>query len=150
LYLTSSVDWTVKLWRAKSISKPSTSTQNIAPLYSFEGADDYVYDVKWSPSHPAIFASVDGTGKFALWNLNVDAEVPIVSTQVGQGRALNKIQWDKEGRKTAIGSSDGRVHIYDIGELSQPRSDEWNIMQKTISELIDTTESHGGRYALAK
>ncbi|CAG8492537.1 17708_t:CDS:10 [Acaulospora morrowiae] len=150
LFLTSSVDWTVKLWRAKSISKPSTSTQNVAPLYSFEGADDYVYDVKWSPSHPALFASVDGTGKFALWNLNVDAEVPIVNTQVGQGRALNKIQWDKEGRKTAIGSSDGRVHIYDIGELSQPRSDEWSIMQKTISEIIDTTESHGGRYALAK
>lgn len=41
-----------------------------------------------------------------------------MSTQVGsQAKALNKINWDKEGRKTAIGSSDGRVHIYDIGEV---------------------------------
>ncbi|RIA97919.1 WD40-repeat-containing domain protein [Glomus cerebriforme] len=144
LYLTSSVDWTCKLWRAKSISKPSTSPQTITPLYSFESADDYVYDVKWSPKHPAMFASVDGTGKFSLWNLNVDTEVPIVSTQVGsQAKALNKINWDKEGRKTAIGSSDGRVHIYDIGELAHPRDDEWDIMQKTISEM--TTESHSGR-----
>ncbi|GBB83976.1 hypothetical protein RclHR1_10620001 [Rhizophagus clarus] len=138
LYLTSSVDWTCKLWRAKSISKPSTSPQTITPLYSFEGADDYVYDVKWSPIHPALFASVDGTGKFSLWNLNVDTEVPIVSTQVGsQAKALNKINWDKEGRKTAIGSSDGRVHIYDIGELAYPRDDEWEIMQKTISEMTN-------------
>lgn len=42
---------------------------------------------------------------------------PIVSTSVGSGKALNKISWDKEGRKTAIGSSDGRVYVYDIGEV---------------------------------
>ncbi|CAG8832779.1 8117_t:CDS:2, partial [Racocetra persica] len=116
LFLTSSVDWTVKLWRAESFLKPSTHLQIITPLHSFESSDDYVYDVKWSPRHPAQFASVDGTGKFSLWNMNVDVEVPIVSTQVGEGKALNKVQWDKEGRKTVIGSSDGRVHIYDIGE----------------------------------
>lgn len=41
-----------------------------------------------------------------------------MSTQVGsQAKALNKINWDKDGRRTAIGSSDGRVHIYDIGEV---------------------------------
>lgn len=47
----------------------------MVPLYSFEHADDYVYDVKWSPSHPALFGSVDGTGQFDLWNLNADTEV---------------------------------------------------------------------------
>jgi dynein intermediate chain len=75
LFLTCSVDWTVKLWRAKSLAKPSTSTQTITPIYSFDEADDYVYDVKWHPAHPAIFASVDGSGKFDLWNLNSDTEV---------------------------------------------------------------------------
>ncbi|CAG8820548.1 1799_t:CDS:2, partial [Cetraspora pellucida] len=68
--------------------------------------------------------------------------VPIVNTQVGQGKALNKIQWDKEGRKTAIGSSDGRVHIYDIGELCIPRENEYTLLQKSVSELINVTESH--------
>ncbi|CAG8557302.1 14171_t:CDS:10 [Ambispora leptoticha] len=150
LFLTASVDWTVKLWRAKSISKPSIANTTISPLYSFEGADDYVYDVKWSPNHPALFASVDGTGKFALWNLNSDTEIPIVSTQVGGnsgGRALNKINWDKDGRRVAIGASDGRVHVYDIGELSHPRPDESATLQKVISEMIANTESDGGRYA---
>jgi dynein intermediate chain, cytosolic len=73
LFLTSSVDWTVKLWRAKS--KSSTTVQNVAPIYSFEEADDYVYDVKWHPQHPAVFGTVDGSGKFDLWNLNTDTEV---------------------------------------------------------------------------
>ncbi len=75
LFLTCSVDWTVKLWRAKSSAKPSTSVQTIPPLYSFEEADDYIYDVKWHPHHPAVFGSVDGSGRFDVWNLNADTEV---------------------------------------------------------------------------
>lgn len=149
LFLTSSVDWTVKLWRAKSVSKPTAGPQHIAPLYSFEGSDDYIYDVKWSPTNPALFGSVDGKGNFALWNLNTDTEVPISNTKVGD-RALNKIQWDKEGRRATIGSSDGRVHVYDIGELCNPRDDEWNIMQTKISEMMDTNDISAGRYAVAK
>jgi len=75
LFLSCSVDWTVKLWRSKSLAKPSTTSQTVTPIYSFDEADDYVYDVKWHPAHPAVFASVDGSGKFDLWNLNVDTEV---------------------------------------------------------------------------
>ena len=98
LFLTCSVDWTVKLWRAKSLTNagpppPSLSTNlssstsgksagaagshasAVAPIYSFEEADDYVYDVKWHPLHPATFGTVDGSGKFDLWNLNTDTEV---------------------------------------------------------------------------
>ena len=45
------------------------------PLCSFNTYADYVYDVKWSPKHPAVFASVDGSGRLQLWNLNNDYEV---------------------------------------------------------------------------
>lgn len=80
LFLTSSVDWTVKLWRSKGImAKQSTAVQHIPPIYSFDEADDYVFDVKWHPSHPASFGTVDGSGKFDVWNLNVDTEVWIVT-----------------------------------------------------------------------
>ncbi|KAK4513545.1 uncharacterized protein ATC70_005547 [Mucor velutinosus] len=144
LYLTSSVDWTVKLWRAKSISKTSTQASAIPPLYSFEHADDYVYDVKWSPTHPALFGTVDGTGQFDLWNLNADTEEPFVSTQVGSGKALNKLAWDKEGKKTAIGSSDGHVYVYDIGEVATPKPDDWSLLQKNISEMIANQENPSG------
>ena len=85
LFITSSVDWTVKLWRAKTgkptSGAPSTSTKvqgNTTPIHSFEEADDYVFDVKWHPNHPAVFGSVDGNGKFDLWNLNQDVEVSLL------------------------------------------------------------------------
>ncbi|KAJ7743125.1 WD40-repeat-containing domain protein [Mycena metata] len=137
LFLTCSVDWTVKLWRAKSLSKPSTSPHAIAPLYSFDEADDYVYDVKWHPHHPALFGTVDGSGKFDLWNLNTDTEVPVVSTSVGSGRAINKLQWNKDGRHAALGGSDGRLYVYDIGDLGTGRGGEveWTEMGKVVAGI---------------
>lgn len=65
LFLTSSYDWTVKLWSIKERK----------PVYSFEAFGDNVYDVKWSPVNPAVFATVDGTGTLDFWNLNQETEV---------------------------------------------------------------------------
>ena len=58
-----------------------------------------MYDVKWSPTHPALFGTIDGIGQFYLWNLNVDTEEPFVSTPVGSGKVLNKLAWNKEGKR---------------------------------------------------
>lgn len=85
LFLTCSVDWTVKLWRARNLAKTAvtTTTQtSVGPIYSFEEADDYVYDVKWHPAHPALFGAVDGSGRFDLWNLNIDTEVTTTFSRV--------------------------------------------------------------------
>jgi dynein intermediate chain len=164
LFLTCSVDWTVKLWRAKSLTKPSTSLHHLPPLYSFDEADDYVYDVKWHPTHPASFGTVDGSGKFDLWNLNLDTEVcnelvgvisswysffflpqvPVVSTTVGTGRGLNKLQWDrKEGRRAALGGSDGHLYIYDIGDMALPRESEWADLQKVVAGMVGGGQANG-------
>ncbi|KAI9227445.1 MAG: WD40-repeat-containing domain protein [Piptocephalis tieghemiana] len=136
LYLTSSVDWTVKLWRSSSVSKSSGG--NASSSTASGVADDSVYDVAWSPTHPALFASVDGTGRLDLWNLNQDTEAPIVSTLVGEGkvRALNKLSWDKEGRRVATGGLGSHVWVYDLGtELATPRAEEWSLLQKTLSDM---------------
>ncbi|KAK1215473.1 hypothetical protein PQX77_021907 [Marasmius sp. AFHP31] len=144
LFLTSSVDWTVKLWRTKSLAKPSTTPHAISPIYSFDEADDPVYDVKWHPQHPALFGTVDGSGKFDIWNLNADTEVPIISTGVGSGRALNKLQWDrKDGRRAALGGGDGKLYVYDIGDLATPKESEWNELQKTVSGIVGGGQTNG-------
>lgn len=65
LFLTASLDWTVRLW----------STREYSPLHTFEDYFDYVYDVNWSPVHPAVFAAVDGTGRLDIWDINQDVEV---------------------------------------------------------------------------
>jgi len=79
LFLSSSVDWTSRLWRARSANAPRTAPpgqiQHLPPILTFEESSDYVYDVKWHPKHPALFAQVDGAGKFDIYNLNQNTEV---------------------------------------------------------------------------
>uniref|UniRef100_A0A8C6PZD2 Dynein cytoplasmic 1 intermediate chain 1 n=1 Tax=Nothobranchius furzeri TaxID=105023 RepID=A0A8C6PZD2_NOTFU len=125
LFITSSFDWTVKLW----------STKHNKPLYSFEDNADYVYDVMWSPVHPATFAAVDGMGRLDLWNLNNDTEVPAASVTIEGASALNRVRWSSGGREVAVGDSEGRVWIYDTGELSVAHPDDWARFARTLMEI---------------
>ncbi|XP_014867378.1 PREDICTED: cytoplasmic dynein 1 intermediate chain 2-like isoform X3 [Poecilia mexicana] len=131
LFVTSSFDWTVKLW----------STKNNKPLYSFEDNSDYVYDVMWSPTHPALFACVDGIGHLDLWNLNNDTEVPTASVVVEGSPALNRVRWAHTGREIAVGDSDGRILVYEVGEqIAVPRNDEWTRFVCTLAEINENRD----------
>uniref|UniRef100_A0A8C8LMK4 Cytoplasmic dynein 1 intermediate chain 2 n=1 Tax=Oncorhynchus tshawytscha TaxID=74940 RepID=A0A8C8LMK4_ONCTS len=131
LFVTSSFDWTVKLW----------STKNNKPLYSFEDNSDYVYDVMWSPTHPALFACVDGVGHLDLWNLNNDTEVPTASTTVEGNPALNRVRWAHSGKEIAVGDSDGQILVYDVGEqIAVPRNDEWTRFVRTLAEINENRD----------
>ncbi|TSK31468.1 Cytoplasmic dynein 1 intermediate chain 1 [Bagarius yarrelli] len=125
LFLTSSFDWTVKLW----------STKHNKPLYSFEDNADYVYDVMWSPVHPALFAAVDGMGRLDLWNLNNDTEVPTASVTVEGAPALNRVRWASGGKEVAVGDSEGRLWIYDVGELASAHNEDWTRFARTLVEI---------------
>ncbi|XP_039536634.1 cytoplasmic dynein 1 intermediate chain 1 isoform X2 [Pimephales promelas] len=125
LFVTSSFDWTVKLW----------STKQNKPLYSFEDNADYVYDVMWSPVHPSLFAAVDGMGRLDLWNLNNDTEVPSASVTIEGCPALNRVRWAAGGKEVAVGDSEGRVWIYDVGELAVPHSEDWTHFGHTLMEI---------------
>ncbi|KAL9881292.1 cytoplasmic dynein 1 intermediate chain isoform 3-T6 [Glossina fuscipes fuscipes] len=126
LFLTSSIDWTIKLW---SLKDPK-------PLYSFEDNSDYVMDVAWSPTHPALFAAVDGSGRLDLWNLNQDTEVPTASAIVEGSHALNRVSWMPNGQHVTVGDDGGKLYVYDVAEhLAQPSRDEWSRFSATLNEL---------------
>ncbi|XP_034118933.1 cytoplasmic dynein 1 intermediate chain isoform X13 [Drosophila sulfurigaster albostrigata] len=126
LFLTSSIDWTIKLW----------SLKDTRPLYSFEDNSDYVMDVAWSPVHPALFAAVDGSGRLDLWNLNQDTEVPTASIVVDGAPALNRVSWTPSGLHVCIGDESGKLYVYDVAEhLAQPSRDEWSRFNATLNEL---------------
>jgi dynein intermediate chain len=66
----------------------------------------------------------------------IPLQVPVVTTPVGANRALNKLKWDsKDGRRAAMGGSDGKLYIYDIGDMAIPRETEWAELQKVISGM---------------
>ncbi|XP_008198668.1 cytoplasmic dynein 1 intermediate chain isoform X23 [Tribolium castaneum] len=126
MFLTSSIDWTIKLW----------SLKDSKPIYSFEDNGDYVLDVKWSPAHPALFAAVDGSGRLDLWNLNQDTEVPAASVTVEGNPALNRISWTPSGLHVTVGDNQGKIWVYDVAEnFAHPRHDEWNKFLYTTQEL---------------
>ena len=112
LVLTSSLDWSVKVWKtrapssvtavaaaATSSSTSSTFTSTIAPVSSASHAqeimpvldiarEDVVYSARWSPTRPSVFALVDGAGYVEIWDLNSDTEVPITRASPG---AIKKV-----------------------------------------------------------
>ncbi|SNX87035.1 related to Dynein intermediate chain 1, cytosolic [Melanopsichium pennsylvanicum] len=205
LFLTSSMDWTSKLWRLKPAASANT-TNSITPsssssdagdfprntinvlsstkgggangiggggvgaILNFEESNDYIYDIRWSPTHPSVFAQVDGTGRLDVYNLNIDTERPIASgfptttpasssflsnlqqqngmdafeggMGFGFGKALNKLAWSKNGKRIATGGSDGVVYVYEVKEsLSVANDDEFSVFQSVVARLLSSTSS---------
>ena len=114
LVLSSSLDWSVKLWRIRTPAAASIATASVSEptglgVHGVAGAgsvsavagsasgapnanagkldiyssvldiprEDAVYDAKWSPVKPGVFACVDGAGALEVWDLTMDTEVPV-------------------------------------------------------------------------
>ena len=106
--MTSSLDWSVKLWNKRFTDRP---------LRTFQSGSSCIYDTKWSKTHPGIFATAGGDGYLNLWNIGQDVEVPFVQEKVST-HSLNKLAWSNDSRKLLVGDATGAVHLYDIGEVS--------------------------------
>ena len=71
-------------------------------------------------------------------------QVPIVSTMVTPNapRGLNRLAWDRrDGRRAAVGSSDGKVYVYDLGTLTGHNENEYEAFRKTFSNFISQSGS---------
>uniref|UniRef100_A0A0G4HJL6 Uncharacterized protein n=1 Tax=Chromera velia CCMP2878 TaxID=1169474 RepID=A0A0G4HJL6_9ALVE len=133
--LSSSFDWTIKLWSPKSFSKP---------LHSFEASEDYVFDVKWNPQHPALFASVDGEGYVDVWDMNRDMESPYVRVR-DKELALNKVCWSSDGRRIVTGDHSGVVNVWGIDkELTTAKPEDFTRLDEKISDLKPAEGALGG------
>eukprot|EP00102_Acyrthosiphon_pisum_P012381 XP_008181502.1 PREDICTED: cytoplasmic dynein 1 intermediate chain isoform X7 [Acyrthosiphon pisum] len=126
LFLTSSIDWTIKLWNIKE-SKP---------IHSFENNNDYVSSVAWSPVHPSVFAAIDVTGRLDLWNLNNNTESPTASTILDNSPLLKSLMWSQNGTHLSVGDEYGKISVFQVGEqMTQPRHDDWSKLSNTLQEL---------------
>ncbi|KAF2200157.1 cytoplasmic dynein 1 intermediate chain 2 [Delitschia confertaspora ATCC 74209] len=137
LVISSSVDWSVKLWKVRPPAATGTSTaaadassQLVTPLLDI-AREDLVYDARWSPVKPSVFALVDGAGSLEIWDINVDVEVPVQKISPSNEKrgafgggmggldymksSLNKVAWEKnEGRKVVVGGMDGVVTVFEF------------------------------------
>lgn len=123
LFLSSGVDWTVKMWAPAYTDKPILSLVS----HSY----DYMSDVQWSPAHPSLMATASSNGTIGLWNFAHSIEDPItgsdgivVEPDGGSGRGLNKLKWSSDGRRMLVASAD-RVHVLVLSEdMVRQKGDE--------------------------
>jgi dynein intermediate chain len=96
-----------------------------------------VCDVQWSPVHPALFATVDGSGDLAVWNINQSLEEPTARVTVDAQHALHKVAWHADGRILAVGDASGKTHLFDVlDDVAVPASDESERFERTVKQLL--------------
>lgn len=126
LLLTSSLDWSVKLYDTKD-----SKLKQIEAIKTFDEFDDYVSDVEWSPGHPSVFAACTQSGDLDLFNLNA-SDVKVATVTCGQG--LNKLAFRKDGNAIAVGGFDGFVDVYDVKSVVSCRDDDQSIFSHVIRD----------------
>lgn len=152
LLLTSSSDWSVKLWRVRPAASSgsaaaATTPIAISPILNV-AREDLVYDTKWAPHKPSVFACVTGAGDLEVFDLTYDLEVPIASASPTRGKngivpfkGLNKVAWEeKRGSHIAVGGLDGVVSVFDVGKglqcgNNEKNIDEWVAMKRLATKL---------------
>ncbi|RKF63005.1 Cytoplasmic dynein 1 intermediate chain 2 [Erysiphe neolycopersici] len=158
LVLSSSLDWSVKLWKVRAPAATSTTTVpgqglSVDPILDFT-REDVVYDAAWSPIKPGVFSIVDGAGNLEVWDITVDIEVPLAKVSPStrkdsrsmMTRSLNKVSWEvTEGKRIATGGIDSCVTIFevgsDLGGKENTRSEEWTNVKKQIARLESTNST---------
>lgn len=149
LVISSSLDWSVKLWKVRPPAATSTTGSDgyIAPLIDFV-REDVVYDARWSPIKPSVFALVDGAGWLELWDIAVETEEPVSritpsTRQDGRvmlSKSLNKVAWEpNEGKRLATGGIDGCLTVFEVasglGGREGLKNEDWTNVKKLVNRV---------------
>lgn len=160
--LTSSLDWSVKLWSSENLTKPV--------LEFYTSSYDYISDVQWSPTLPLVFCTLSSGGILSVWNLGKSVTVPIESYQLstvsgangdalttgttgghvkvgmsgnapggaghGYSRTFNKIVWSADGYTVLVGDSVGVVHTIVINHHSLSVAVDDMYFDNILSSLV--------------
>lgn len=154
LVLSSSLDWSVKLWKVRAPAATSAvgtglGTTNgdgqITPILDFV-REDVVYDAAWSPLKPGVFSLVDGAGWLELWDITVETEEPVARISPSArkdgrtmlSKSLNRVAWEPtEGKRLATGGIDGALTMFevgpDLGGKEGLKNEEWTNVKKLVS-----------------
>lgn len=153
LVLSSSLDWSVKLWKVRAPATTSTGGVGtlgegaVTPLMEFV-REDVVYDAAWSPVKPGVFSLVDGAGWVELWDITAETEEPVSrispsprkDSRTMLSKSLNRVRWEQqEGKRLAAGGIDGALTVFevgpDLGGKESLKNEEWTNVKKLVNRV---------------
>ncbi|NXK93780.1 DC1I1 protein, partial [Formicarius rufipectus] len=121
LFVTSSFDWTVKLW--------TTKVRNL----SWDGMSIATCEI--TVVRNVSIMSISNCVIFLFFLFLLFQQVPTASVTIEGASALNRVRWAQAGKEVAVGDSEGRIWVYDVGELAVPHNDEWTRFARTLVEI---------------
>ncbi|KYN99583.1 putative cytoplasmic dynein intermediate chain [Plasmodium gaboni] len=126
IILTSSIDWTCQLLSIKNIKNP---------LIVFDSFEDYIMDIKWNPTHPALFSTCSSNGKIKLWNILYDTESSFFDVSLDNS-STNKLTWSHDGRRLIAADTQGYLTLWNASsEIYQPRFEDLNKFDEYMQTL---------------
>ena len=140
LFISSSADWSVKLWTEGKVSalvvfqhpmqRPANSfIQNKRcilqvwqshvlssvllqehALLTFQSANDEVNDVQWCPTNSTVFGTATSGGRIEIWDLAASTLKPIAQ-HTCEGRMFSCMLFSEESPVVVAGGSNGGVEV---------------------------------------
>lgn len=102
LLISGSFDFSLHLW------KPKMTEESI---HTLDVHEDYITAVEWNPVHPAMFASMDCTGKICIWDLFEDKDYPVY---IARTKPSSCLKWHPDGLKIIIGTLEGEIKLWSL------------------------------------
>ncbi|KAH7647200.1 dynein intermediate chain 2 [Cryptosporidium bovis] len=137
-FLSSSADWTIKLWA------PNPMANSFTLLYTFESSENYVIGVSWHPIHPGIFAAIDADATLIIYNLtNPDGQTPLCKLNTSSSQSNTNtsdvptcISWSNDGTRLFIGYLNGNIIMCNVdSKIYQPSRNVWDLFNQEIEKL---------------
>lgn len=134
VFISSSADWTVKLWRCTNTSGPS-----VDPIGSFDLVHA-VGDIDWSPVSSTTFGAVTADGHVIVFDLSVNKYKPIANQKVVSKGKLTRLEFNPKIPLVVIGDDLGGTSCLKLSpNLSKvgkgPEPEKLAHVIKILSEL---------------
>lgn len=124
LMVSCGVDWQIMLWQTRGGRRSPILANDL---------ETEIFDIKWSPTHPAVFATGDGVGNLDIWDLSKDREAPKYRKTDESMKSINKLRFTNDGKKIITGNSMGVVKLWSVdNSFYQSKAEDLDRLEELI------------------